>query len=189
MSDAPARVAEILRRDFPGRRLTIGVFYRGAPAIADALVADGHRGLLVGDRFGRLYRAYRRLAMKQRPAFLAVEARFEDLPIGPRLLDAFVISPSLPRGHPPVVTLTMLRKALKPGGLLLWPHQITNGFRGRLGCALVPGRWSTASATKRQQLCAWAMEAGFGEVSQVMLQGTVALRVLTTGRAGRRPWE
>jgi ubiquinone/menaquinone biosynthesis C-methylase UbiE len=120
---------------------------------------------------------------------LVVEARFGYLPIGDQNLDVLIMSCGLPKGDQPLVTLKRLRRLLKPGGLLVWPHPVTDGLRGQAGRLADLFRRETLSAVCRRQLCAWTMEAGFGEVGQEQIQGLIFPWVVTIGRAGNRPWE
>lgn len=189
MSDLHATVTGLLRSAAGGRRLRLGVLCRGDLALVEALIAEGHPTLVLGDRFRRLFALHRRLDRIGFRSVVVVEALLDDLPVAPRSLDALVLAGGLPGGDGPAHTLTRLRGLLAPGGLLIWPHPTTEGARGRLGRVLVPARRGVAAPDRRHRLCAWVMQAGYGAVRQHPASGGAVPWVVTSGTAGRLGWQ
>jgi hypothetical protein len=188
MSNLDAVVIRRLRSTAGGRRLKLGVLCRSDLDLVEAVAAEGHPTLVLGDRFRRLFALSRRLDRIGSQPSLIVEALFDALPVAQRSLDALVLSGGLPRGASPTETLARLRGLLAPGGLLIWPHPTTDGTRGRLGRVLVPARRGIAPPARRHRLCAWVMEAGYGAVRQQPATGGPVPWVVTSGVAGRLEW-
>lgn len=188
MSDLTPTVVRLLRERAGGRRLKLGALCRGNLSLVEAVLAEGHRSVVVGDRFKTLFALQRRLdSIGSRPIAI-VEAELDALPMTRWSLDALVLSRGLPAGGPAVETLVRLRQLLAPGGLLIWPHPTVDGTRGRFGRVLIPARPGIASPARRHDLCAWTMEAGFRGVGQLAAQGGPVPWVVTTGTSGRLKW-
>lgn len=188
MSDLAPTVVRALRERAGGRRLKLCVLCRGNLSLAEAVLAEGHRSVVVGDRFKTLFALQQRLEdIGQRPIAI-VEAELGALPVARFSLDALVLSRGLPAGGSAVETLTRLRQLLAPGGLLIWPHPTVEGTRGKLGRVLIPVRSGIAAPAHRHELTAWTMEAGFRCVGQLAAEGSPAPWVVTTGTAGRLKW-
>jgi hypothetical protein len=189
MSDINGTIVQLLRDCVHDRRLSVGLFYRGNLSLAQRVISEGHRTLLLGDRFPKLYLANSRIDPASRRTSMIIETRFESLPIAHRSLDLLIMSSGMPTGDSPVVTLMRLRGYLRPGGTLIWPHPISDGFMGKLSRAVDPCRRKNLNAALRRQFCTWTMEAGFSEVGQTNASGALFPWVVTCGRAGNRPWE
>jgi hypothetical protein len=188
MSDLDLTVTRLLRAAAGGRRLRLGVLCRGDLALVEAVIAEGHPSLVLGDRFRQLFALHRRLERIGFRSVLVVEAFFDAPPVARRSLDALILSGGLPSGSSPVLTLARLRGLLTPGGLLIWPHPTTEGTRGRLGRVLVPARRGVAPPAGRHRFCAWAMEAGYRAVRQHSTRGGPVPWVVTSGIAGTLGW-
>jgi hypothetical protein len=189
MSKLADTIIHLLTSATENRKLTVGVLFQGNSAILQRLVADGHRTIVVGERFRILYSAYKQTRKASPPKPLMVEAHFNALPIRPGSLDALVLSQGLPLATMPQDTLIQLRSLLKDSGLFIWPHRVTNGIGGKIGRAFVPYRRGTFHAIPRDQLCTLAMESGFSEIGQVLITRKFIPWVITTGLATQRPWE
>ncbi|MBW2276306.1 MAG: hypothetical protein JRF63_02375 [Deltaproteobacteria bacterium] len=185
MSDLPSTVIRLLRSSAGGRWLKICVICRGNLGLVESVLAEGHPTVVVGDRFRTLYSLHRRLGGIGPRPIVVIEAELDALPLKAWSLDALVLSRGLPSGDRAAETLTRLRRLLAPGGLLIWPHPISDGTRGRLGRVLVPARRGVAPPSERHRLCASVMQAGFRAVRQQTTQGGPAPWVVTTGSAGR----
>jgi hypothetical protein len=188
MSDVDATVIGLLRLSAAGRRLRLGVLSRGNIGLVAALAAEGHRTMVIGDRFRKLFAVHRRLEDIGLRHVLVVEASLDALPVALRGLHALVLANGLPGGAAPAQTLARLRLLLAPGGLLIWPHPVIDGVRGRLGKAMAPARLGTAPPAARHRLCAWAMAAGYRAISQRATSRGPLPWVVTTGTAGRLSW-
>jgi hypothetical protein len=189
MSKLAETIIRLLTSATGNRKLTVGVLFQGNSAILQRIVADGHRTIVIGDRFRILYNAYKQTRNANPPRPLMVEAHFNALPIRPGSLDALILSHGLPLATMPQDTLIQFRNLLKDSGLLVWPHPVTNGIGGKIGRALVPPRRGTFHAIPRDQLCTLAMESGFSEIGQVPVTRKFVPWVITTGLATQRPWE
>ncbi|MCP4599841.1 MAG: hypothetical protein GY847_04750 [Proteobacteria bacterium] len=189
MSKLAGTIAHLVRSAAGGRRMNMGLLYRGNPEVAEQIAADGHRIVVVGDRFRLLYRVHSRLRGLSKKSPLIAEVGLDALPIRNHSLDALILSGGLPSGNTPKQMLCVLRGLLKETGLLVWPHPVKDGLSGKIGRIVIPYRPRTVSAVLRHELSALAMESGFREVSQVVVPGPFVPWVVTTGRAGARPWE
>ena len=193
-------VLEAIRARVRDRRLVVGVLCRSSLPLVEAIAAEGHRAIVVSDRFCTLLALQRRLALAAGGPTLLVEAPFDALPLAPASLDALVLAHGLPRqvrppddgdpadaGDPPqVARLRRLKTLLRPGGLLVWPHPVSEGRAGRVGRVLVPVRPAITRASRRHELTAWTMRAGFGEVGQRLARRRLTPWAVTTGSAGPR---
>jgi hypothetical protein len=187
MSSVNQQIVALLRRKARGQGLIVGVFHRGASGLVQAVADDGHRVLIVSDRFGPLLSAYQRVGGGTRPNLLFVEARWQAFPLRQRSLDALVLSCGLPRGNSALDTLIELRQLIRPGGLLVWPHPLADGVSGWFGRLVAPLRWRTLSPFRREVLCARTMEAGFADVEQELPSRQLLPWAVTSGRAFAPP--
>ena len=189
MANRAASVADRLRAFGGGRPLDVCIFARGSLAVVERVAAEGHRTVVVGDRFRPLFAAHNRLEGMGSAAFLAIEATFDDLPLAHRALDALILPGGMPAGHQVADALTRLRATLRRGGLLIWLHPSTDGLRGRFGQLFTPLLPRTARAMSRPELCAAVMAAAYGEIRQEQTSGRLLSWSITSGIAGGRPWE
>ncbi len=171
------------------RRLTVGVLFQGHSPIVQRIAAEGHRAIIIGERFRILYRVYKETKEANATKPLIVEAHFNALPIRPGSLDALVLSQGLPFVDMPDDALVQLRHYLKDSGLFIWPHPVTDGIGGTLGRLFFPYRPGTYHAIPRDQLCTLAMASGFSDIGQTRLKRKLVPWVITTGLAAQRPWE
>jgi hypothetical protein len=171
------------------RKLTVGVLFQGHSPIVQRIAAEGHRTIVIGERFRLLYRVYKETEKTNSTKPLMVEAHFDALPIRPGSLDALVLSQGLPLVEMPGETLVQLRSYLKDCGLLIWPHPVTDGIGGTLGRLFFPYRPGTFHAVPQDQLCTLAMASGFSEIGQTLLKRKLIPWAITTGLAAQRPWE
>ena len=189
MSDnIPAIVARSLRSASGSGELYVGLFHRDRISIVEKVRDEGHRAVVLGDRFRKLYAAYRRLSEVAKQRITVVETRLEALPIVFRGFDAFILSSRLSDGESPTETLCELRELIKPGGLLVWPKRTADKMFGRVARAVTHKKRKFRTPF-RSDICAWMMKAGFGDISQIPVKGTFSPWVVTIGRVGRRPWE
>jgi hypothetical protein len=174
-------IAQIIEQTAKGRQLSVGLLLLGNSSVAGRLAQNGHRVVIIGDRFRLLFRLYNRLKglAPGPPEPLLIEACFDALPFRAGSLDALVLTGGLPRGPSPVETLETLRTLLKPSGLIIWPHPLATALGGL---------WRVKPVA-REHLTAWAMGAKFEGVGQRQLPGTLRPWVITTGQAGHQPWE
>jgi hypothetical protein len=189
MSKLADTISDELTSATGNRRLTVGILFQGHSAIVQRIVADGHRTLVIGERFRILYSVYKQTRTGNPPKPLLVEALFNALPIRPGSLDALVLTEGLPLANVPRDTLIQLRNLLKDSGLFVWPHPVTDGIGGKVGRAFVPYRRGTVHAIPRDQLCSLAMASGFSEIGQVRLRRKFIPWIITTGLATQRPWD
>ncbi len=182
-------IVDILRPQANGRRLNVGLLLEGNLAVAEQVAAEGHRTVVMGDKFRLIYAFYRRVNNGDEPRPLTAETRFSALPIQKQSLDALVLSRGLPRGMDPQPTLVRLRNLLKDAGLLIWPHPYSDGLRGRVGKVLTKARLGSIHPLERQRLSALAMASGFVDVGQVLVRGPFVPWVVTSCRISPRPWE
>lgn len=188
MSELGSTIVRLLRVAFRGRRFKLCIWCRGNPRLAEEVLAEGHKSIVVGDKFRTLFALHERLGgIGSRPITI-VEAHLDAIPVRQSSLDAIVLCCGLPAGAPAVDRLAQLRGFLVPDGLLIWPHPIIDGTRGKFGRILVPVRRGVAPPAKRHRLCAWTMEAGFRNVGQQPASGGPVPWVVTTGVAGRLNW-
>ena len=182
-------IVDILRPQANGHRLNVGLLLEGNRAVAEQVAAEGHRTVVLGDRFRLLYAFYRRVNNDKESRPLTAETRFTALPIRKQSLDALILSRGLPRGMAPQPTLERLRNLLKEAGLLIWPHPYSDGLRGRVRRGFTRARLSTIQPLERQHLSALAMASGFVDVGQVVVGGPFVPWVVTSCRTSPRPWE
>jgi ubiquinone/menaquinone biosynthesis C-methylase UbiE len=186
MSDVAGAVLASLRRRAGRARIKVGVFYRGDPALLRALLAEGHATVVAGDRFRQLFRVAEQLGPVGARPFSIVEARFEALPFGPGSLDALVLTRGLPSGADPAQAIAALKPFLRPGGVIVFPHPVTDGRAGALSRVLRVLWRGTQPPCARHALCASAMSAGLKEISQIVPAGRGgAPWVVTMGAVGR----
>jgi len=185
MSDLAATVVRLLREAALGRQLRLCVLCRGNLALIEAVLAEGHPSIVVGDRFRTLYNLHRRVENIGLRPISVIEAELDALPLRPWSLDALVLSRGLPSGGRAAETLARLRQLLAPGGTLVWPHPVEDGTRGRLGLLIAPARRGIAPPAARHQLSALTMRAGFCAVRQHAASGGAVPWVVTTGSTGR----
>jgi hypothetical protein len=186
MSDVAGAVVAALRARAGRSRIRVGVFYRGDLALLLALLAEGHPTVVAGDRFRALHKAAERLGPPGARRFSIVEARFDALPFAPASLDALVLARGLPSGGEPEATIAALKPFLAPGGVLVFPHPVTDGRRGFLASASRVLRRGMQRPCRRHVLCASAMGAGFRDVRQLVPAGRGAVPwIVTSGSAGR----
>lgn len=186
-SNLAKTIIGLLRDSVQGRRLNVALYHRGNLLITERVIAEGHRTIIFGDRFAKLYFAYRRLGCAARETQLVLEADFSALPIAQHSLDLLILQGGLPSGSTPVDTLARLRHHLNPGGLLVWPQPISDGFWGRTGRLFDPFRLGIHKTCFRRELCTWTMAAGYAHVTQHHIRGNWFPWVVTTGRAGGHP--
>lgn len=186
MTDMALTVASLVKRHAGGRRLDLGIFARRGTREVEALLAQGHRTIVMGDRFRFLYRLSRRLSGAPGRC-LFVETTLDDLPVAPFALDAMVLLGGLPSRREPGRTLARMRAVTKAGGIVLFPHPVVDGKRGGLARVAVPVRPGVMGPVERSRLCLWTMAAGFAQVGQRRPTGTgVAPWVVTAAVAGPR---
>jgi hypothetical protein len=185
MNDLEPTVIRLLRNASGGRWLKLGVLCRGNLALVESVLAEGHPSIVVGDRFRTLFKLYDRLENIGSRPIVVIEAELDAIPIRPWSLDALVLSRGLPSVKGATEILARLRRLLAPGGLLVWPHPIGDGTRGKLGRLLVPARRGVAPPLPRHRLCTLTMRAGFRAVRQLATSGGPVPWVVTTGTAGR----
>ncbi|MCP4677126.1 MAG: hypothetical protein GY854_16750 [Deltaproteobacteria bacterium] len=184
-----SKLASVIVRLLHGRKLNVAVLHRGNPSVAESIAGEGHRVVIAGDRFRSLYKLYRKFDIRSETRPVITEAKLDALPIRVRSLDALVLTSGLPSLGSPVHVLGDLRDLLRESGLLIWPHPVRDGTRGKLGRLVVPGRRAMLPPMKRHELSALTMQAGFSEVSQVAVPGGLVPWIVTTGRVGIRPWK
>lgn len=184
MTDVAGTITAFLRRRSMGRRLRLGIFARCDVHAVEAMIAEGHRTVVMSDRFRFLYRLWRKVGTSSGPcAFL--EATLDELPLASFCLDALVLPGGLPSRRDPGETLGAMRRTLARGGILVVPHPVSDGRRGKLGRVLVPARPGVHGPVSRDSLCRWAMAAGLTQVGQAQTTGGgPAPWVVTTGVAG-----
>ena len=187
MSDVAGAIAAAIRRRAGGEKLKVGVFYRGDPESLRAVLALGHHTIVAGDSFRALWRAARRIGVPKSHSFRLVEARFDALPFRPGGLDALVLLRGLPRGAAYEPTIARLKELLAPGGVVIVPHPVTDGRRGRLTRLLRAPFFRTLPPLARHALCRGAMAVGYRDVGQVVPAGRAVIPwIVTFGAAGRR---
>jgi hypothetical protein len=186
MSDVRGAVLAALRRSAGRPRLKVGVFYRGDPRLLRALLAEGHATVVAGDRFRALFKIAEQLGPPGARPFSIVEARFTALPFAPSSLDALVLTRGLPSGADLSPTIAALKPFVKPGGVIMFPHPVTDGKLGRLSRVLRVLRRGMQPPCRRHTLCASAMSAGLKEISQIVAGAKGAAPwVVTAGVVGR----
>lgn len=186
--DIPTIVASSLRSAAGSGELRVGLFHRDRISMVEKLRDEGHRAIVLGDRFRKLYAAYRRLSEVAKQRIAVVETKLDALPVTFRGLDAFILSAGIWDGQSPTETLCRLREFIKPGGLLVWPLPTADKMLGRVARAVArPKR--KIRIPFRSDICAWMMRAGFGDISQIPAKGALSPWVVTIGRVGARPWE
>ena len=186
MSDVKGAVLAALRRSAGRARLKVGVFYRGDSRLLRAVLAEGHATVVAGDRFRALFKIAEQLGPPGVRPFSIVEARFAALPFTPSSLDALVLTCGLPSGADPSLTIAALKPFVRPGGVIMFPHPVTDGKLGSLSRVLRVLRRGTQPPCQRHTLCASAMSAGLKEISQIVPGGRgVVPWVVTTGVVGR----
>lgn len=188
MRDLSAAIDQVLGGYAAGRRLRVGVLYRGDPEVVARVAAAGHALVVVGERFFPLLGLHARMGEELRARVLFAEARFGAEPLRPLSLDAVVLSRGLPSGERGIEALERLRGFLAPTGLLVWPHPVSEGWASRVARLFHPGRWPRGRVLRRAELSALTMAAGFAGVGQIAARGPLFPWVVTHGRAGRRPW-
>jgi hypothetical protein len=187
MSGVAGAIVAALRRRAGKERLRIGVFYRRDPEALVAILNLGHDTIVAGDSFRALYRAARRIGVPKSHSFRLVEARFDALPFRPGSLDALVLLRGVPAGAGYESTVLALKAFLAPGGVLVFPHPVTDGRRGRLARLLRAPFFGTLPPQAREALCRGAMSAGLGEVGQLAPAGRGLVPwIVTFGASGRR---
>jgi SAM-dependent methyltransferase len=187
MTEPIEAVREVLRERVRDRRLRVAVLCRGgAVGLAAAVAAEGHRTVVVSDRFRPLLAVQERLGPGAGATVLA-EARFASLPLREGAFDALVLARGLPRLGPPAEALRALRRLLLPGGLLIWVHLTTEGLGGRVSRLGAPLARGLVPPCRRHDLCGWAMAAGFGEIGQRAGRGRLLPFAVTFATAAREP--
>ena len=187
MKDIAGAIASALRRRARGGRLRVGVFYRGRLAALDAVLSDGHETIVAGDSFRALFKAASRTGGAGRRSRVLVEARYGALPFRPGSLDALVLTDGLPRTADLTGALAALRPFLAPGGVLVFPHPVTDGRRGPLSRLLRAPFLGTLAPLSRSALCENAMAAGYCEIGQEVPKGRGLVPwIVTVGASGRR---
>lgn len=193
MSNFSEDIANCLADAFRGRRARVGIAFESGAALLERLLAEPHFFLVFGDRFHPMFRVMTRCsrawgASSDHIVFL--ENRFQSPPLLPQSLDALILLGGLPEcGPSPLLSLTQLRELLTPGGLLIWPQPVSEGFFKRLARLRYPNKKGLLGASPRTQLCRLAMEAGFVEIGQKAAKKRTVPWTLTLARAGSRPWE
>ncbi len=190
MNSLSSIVREQIQRIGGGKRLTVGVIYRGDIDVALAAMTSAHRSVVLSDRFRALYSLYKRyqsIASTQKPQPVLLEANLKNLPLASHCLDILVLARGLPsiNSDSPAGMLGNFKKLLVPGGALIWPHPIVEGFGGKMGRVLVPHRRGTYGPMERHRLCSLMMETGYGQVGQAVPKGGLIPWIVTTGKAGR----
>lgn len=172
-----------------GARPRVGLLFQTRADVAEKVAATGHSTLIVGDRFGQLYRVYRRARRMERSKTAILEARLDSLPLKNECLDALVVLCRVPAESAVKRELPRFRRLLGENGLLIWPHPMTDGIIAKTVDALSPFGTKIFGRVSRPRLCAMAMESGFKDVGQVVVPAAVKPWVITTARAASRPFE
>ena len=185
MNKLAPTIVRIINTHARRRKLNVGLIFRGRRAVAEQIIASGHRLVVLSDRFHPLFRIFRRLRQEEGSAaddrVMMIEARLDSLPIALGTLDVLVLSSGLSSKMPPQNSLARLRLLLKPGGLLIWPQPIKQGVRSMVS-RLSPFRRGPLGLAKREILCLLAMEAGFNEIGQTVIPKALPPLAITTGR-------
>jgi hypothetical protein len=193
MSNFNDIIADCLKDAFKGRRARVGVAFESGAALLERLLMEPHFFTVFGDRFHPMFRVMTkglriRGASSDHVVFL--ENRFQAVPLLPRSLDALILLGGLPQCAPsPLLSLVQLRGLLRPGGLLIWPQPVGEGFFNRLARLRYPGKKGRLGAPRRTQLCRLTMEAGFVDIGQRPVNKRTVPWTVTVARAGSRPWE
>lgn len=197
MSHEPMRqislITDLLRNGFKGRRAEVGVAFSAHSEVLEQLLLEPHRFTVFGEKFHPLFRCMTRCARnsggRNREDVLFVETRFDRLPLRPASLDAVVLLGGLPRlAADPLAGLEVARSLLKPGGLVIWPEVVGEGFFGRLATLGYSGKKGGMGAPSRTLICRTFMEAGFKEICQTPVKTRAIPWIVTVGRAADRPW-
>jgi len=159
-------ILPLLKNHETGRRLRLGIFYRGNRKLTEAIIAQKHKILLMSDNFRMLHKLYSNTHHTFESSVVAIETRFDALPVAPGSLDVFMLSKNLPKTKDPVSVLRHLKLLLKPGGVLLWPHPRTDTALGNMRPRMVPSWMSKNITAARHDICAWLMAAGYAEIEQ-----------------------
>lgn len=182
MDELGVKIGNYLRLNCPGRRLKIGIIYRGHRSIVSELAKGGHFVVVAGDKFPRLWRAYRqnkKIFQEKCPKFAEIE--FQHIPFREDSFDALVLSAGLPRGERPEIVLKRLSRYLKEDGLLIWPHPTQSGMIGRLGRIAAVWKRDRCGALPRDTLTAQAMQAGLKNIGQISVRGEILPWTVTFG--------
>jgi len=178
-------IVNIVKNASRGRPLRVGLFLRSNIGLAVDLSEMPLRTVVVGDHFSPLFRFQRR-SPRSAGRVATVEARLGALPIAAGSLDVVILSRGMPSPAAPSTTLEELRALLVDGGLLIWPHPITDGGLGSAGRIASPFRPGVTRALARSELCSLTMAAGFKEVGQIVSRGRgIFPWAVTTGIAAR----
>jgi hypothetical protein len=189
MSNTGTIVAEQINHLARGRKLNVGLLYRSGLDVAKEVIGLGHRTVVFGDGFRRLYLLWRLVVSRGYQNSSLIEMNLGALALSERSLDVVVITYGMPAIGAPLATLTNLRKILKPDGLLIWIHPARDGFFGAVSRKMSFLRFGMVGTLYREKMTRLMMEAGFGAVSQVRVNGGSFPWIVTTGKTGRRPWE
>lgn len=185
MNNLAPTIVGLINKHARRRRLTVGVICNGRRAVADQIIASGHRVIVIGDKFHPLLRIHTKMKQQEGDAansrVAILEAKLDNLPIGLGTLDVLVLSNGLPPRPAPKKWLVRIRSLLKPDGLLIWPQPIQQGARSLLA-RMVPARRGPLGLAKREVLCRLTMEAGFNEVGQKLILKATPPLAVTTGR-------
>ncbi len=185
MNNLAPSIVTLINKHARRHRLTVGLIFTGRRAVAERIIASGHRVIVISDKFHPLLKVYTKMKQQEGDAtnsrVLILEAKLDNLPIGLGSLDVLVLSNGLPPELPPKQWLVRLRAMLKPDGLLIWPQPIRRGMRGVLA-KMVPVRRGPLGLTRRELLCRLVMEAGFNEVGQRLIQKATPPLAVTTGK-------
>jgi hypothetical protein len=187
MNRLPEAISRLIGAHAERRKLNIGLIYTGGRAVAEQLIASGHRLVVMSDRFHPMFRVFKKMRKEEGTAaddrVVMVETRLSSLPVGLEALDVLVLSSRLPSQSSPTQALLSLRSLLKPDGLLVWPQPVRGGIRGLFTRGRV--KKGTRGLARREVLCQLAMEAGFYEIGQTVIPKSIPPRVITTGRRRR----
>ena len=187
-------ISDLLRRAFKARRAVVGISFSGHGETLERLLLEPHRFVVFGEKFHPMFRVQRRAARNAggnlRDDIVFLEGRFSNLPLAPGHLDALILLGGLPRtAKDPLLSLMQLRTLLKPGGLLIWPQVLGEGFFGRLARLRYAEKNGAVGTPERTTLCRLAMEAGFLDIGQTPLKTRAVPWAVTYGRAVSRAWE
>lgn len=152
----------------------VAILLSGHPVVAAAVSAAGYQTLVISDRFRLLYRIHRKIQRQNLHRPLIVESAFDGLPIREKSLDAIVLLRNIYRENGKEETLKKMRNSLKADGVIIWPQS-------------APGKLRRISRVKgglpeRAELTAMAMEAGFGEIGQIVVSSQVVTWIITVGK-------
>lgn len=117
-----------------------------------------------------------------------VRGSLDHLPLVGASVEAVVCARGLPHHIDPVDALRSLRRAVRPGGLVLVVSRLREGPIGVIGSLLRRAAWA-GDLPRASDLTAWMLHAGMRSVRQAVLPRTVVPGALTWAQVRHRPWE